>query len=470
MGLIKAGAGALGGVLADSWREYFYCEAIDKDILVEKGVKRTGGRSSNKRGSDNIISNGSIIAVADGQCMMIVEQGKVVELCNEPGEFVYDSSTEPTIMYGGFNGENIKKCFATLGKRFTFGGEPPKDQRVYYFNTKEIMGNKYGTQNPIPFRVVDKNIGLDMDIGIRCNGEYSYKIVNPMLFYTNVCGNVSETYSRTEIDSQLKVELLNALQPAFGKISELGIRYSALMNHTNEIADSLNEILSAKWAELRGIKVASFAVASMTADEDDVATLKEMQRAGALRDPRLGAGLMAGATASAMQDAAKNPNGAMMGFMGMGLAQNMGGNAAANLYQQGQQQYGNYQPQYGAAQGYGAPQGYGGQPAQQPVAPQQSASPADGWKCECGAVNTGKFCMNCGKPQPAPAPAPAAGGWTCACGAVNSGKFCSNCGSPAPAAPKTFKCDKCGWTPEDPSNPPKFCPNCGDPFNEADAH
>lgn len=468
MGLIKAGAGALGGVLADSWREYFYCEAIDKDILVEKGVKRTGGRSSNKRGSDNIISNGSIIAVADGQCMMIVEQGKVVELCNEPGEFVYDSSTEPTIMYGGFNGENIKKCFATLGKRFTFGGEPPKDQRVYYFNTKEIMGNKYGTQNPIPFRVVDKNIGLDIDIGIRCNGEYSYKIVNPMLFYTNVCGNVSETYSRTEIDSQLKVELLNALQPAFGKISELGIRYSALMNHTNEIADSLNEILSAKWAELRGIKVASFAVASMTANEDDVATLKEMQRAGALRDPRLGAGLMAGATASAMQDAAKNPNGAMMGFMGMGLAQNMGGNAAANLYQQGQQQYGNYQPQYGAAQGYGAPQGYGGQPAQQPVPPQQSASPADGWKCECGAVNTGKFCMNCGKPQPAPTPA--AGGWTCACGAVNSGKFCSNCGSPAPAAPKTFKCDKCGWTPEDPSNPPKFCPNCGDPFNEADAH
>ena len=468
MGLIKAGAGALGGVLADSWREYFYCEAIDKDILVEKGVKRTGGRSSNKRGSDNIISNGSIIAVADGQCMMIVEQGKVVELCNEPGEFVYDSSTEPTIMYGGFNGENIKKCFATLGKRFTFGGEPPKDQRVYYFNTKEIMGNKYGTQNPIPFRVVDKNIGLDIDIGIRCNGEYSYKIVNPMLFYTNVCGNVSETYSRTEIDSQLKVELLNALQPAFGKISELGIRYSALMNHTNEIADSLNEILSAKWAELRGIKVASFAVASMTANEDDVATLKEMQRAGALRDPRLGAGLMAGATASAMQDAAKNPNGAMMGFMGMGLAQNMGGNAAANLYQQGQQQYGNYQPQYGAAQGYGAPQGYGGQPAQQPAAPQQSASPADGWKCECGAVNTGKFCMNCGKPQPAPAPA--AGGWTCACGTVNSGKFCSNCGSPAPAAPKTFKCDKCGWTPEDPSNPPKFCPNCGDPFNEADAH
>ena len=281
MGLLRAGVGALGGVLADSWREYFYCESIDKNILVAKGAKRVSGRSSNTRATDNIISNGSIIAVADGQCMMIVEQGKVVELCNEPGEFVYDSSTEPTIMYGGFNGENIKKCFATLCKRFTFGGEAPKDQRVYYFNTKEIMGNKYGTQNPIPFRVVDTNIGLDMDIGIRCNGEYSYKIINPLLFYTNVCGNVADTYSRTEIDSQLKMELLNALQPAFGKISELGVRYSALMNHTNEIADSLNEILSAKWAELRGIEVASFAVGSMTADEDDVKTLKEMQRAGA---------------------------------------------------------------------------------------------------------------------------------------------------------------------------------------------
>ena len=465
MGLLRAGVGALGGVLADSWREYFYCESIDKNILVAKGAKRVSGRSSNTRATDNIISNGSIIAVADGQCMMIVEQGKVVELCNEPGEFVYDSSTEPTIMYGGFNGENIKKCFATLGKRFTFGGEAPKDQRVYYFNTKEIMGNKYGTQNPIPFRVVDTNIGLDMDIGIRCNGEYSYKIINPLLFYTNVCGNVADTYSRTEIDSQLKMELLNALQPAFGKISELGVRYSALMNHTNEIADSLNEILSAKWAELRGIKVASFAVGSMTADEDDVKTLKEMQRAGALRDPRLGAGLMTGATASAMQDAANNPNGSMMGFMGMGFAQNAGAGAAANLYQQGQQQYGTYQPQYGAGQGYGAPQGFAPQGAPQGSAP-QAAAPSNAWKCECGAENTGKFCMNCGKPQPAPVQN---NGWVCSCGAANTGKFCTNCGKPQPTAARTFKCNKCGWVPEDPANPPKFCPNCGDVFDENDA-
>ena len=460
MGLLKAGVGSLSGVLADSWREYFYCEAIDKDTLAVKGSKRTSSRSSNTKGSDNVISNGSIIAVADGQCMMIVEQGKVVELCNEPGEFVYDSSTEPTIMYGGFNGENIKNCFKTLGKRFTFGGEPAKDQRVYYFNTKEIMGNKYGTQNPIPFRVVDTNIGLDMDIGIRCNGEYSYKIVNPMLFYTNVCGNISDSYSRSEIDSQLKVELLSALQPAFGKISEQGVRYSALMNHTNEIQDSLNEVLSAKWAELRGIQVASFAVGSMTADEEDEATLKELQRAGALRDPRLGAGLMTGATATAMKDAANNPNGSMMGFMGVGLAQNLGGNQASNLYAQGQQQYGTYQPQYGAGQGYNAPTGYGAQPTPAPT--------AGGWTCECGTANTGKFCTNCGKPQPAPAPT--AGSWTCECGSVNTGRFCPNCGKPQPAAKKTFKCNKCGWVPADPANPPKFCPNCGDLFDANDAN
>lgn len=446
MGLIKAGVGALGGVLADSWREYFYCESIDKDVLVAKGAKRTGGRSSNTKGSDNIISNGSIIAVADGQCMIIVEQGKVVELCNEPGEFVYDSSTEPTVMYGGFNGENIKKSFAVLGKRFTFGGEPPKDQRVYYFNTKEIIGNKYGTQNPIPFRVVDTNIGLDMDIGIRCNGEYSYKIINPLLFYTNVCGNVSDTYSRSEIDSQLKAELLDALQPAFGRISELGVRYSALMNHTNEIADSLNDILSAKWSELRGIKIASFAVASMTANEDDVAYIKDMQRAGALRDPRLGAGLMAGATADAMKDAANNSSGAMTGFMGMGFAQNAGTGAAENLYRQGQQQYGNYEPSYGAAQGY--------------AAPHRPKSASDGWTCECGTVNNGRFCSHCGKAQPA---ANNAGGWTCACGTVNSGNFCTSCGAPAPVS--KYVCGKCGFTVENPSAPIRFCPNCGNSEN-----
>lgn len=244
MGLMKAGLGAAGGTLADQWREFFYCEALEADVLVAKGEKRTGGRSSNKKGEDNIISNGSVIAVADGQCMMIVEQGKVVEVCAEPGEFTYDTSTEPSIFYGGL-GEGIKKSFQEIGKRFTFGGDAGKDQRVYYFNTKEIIGNKYGTPSPVPFRVVDTNVGLDIDIAIRCHGEYSYKITNPLLFYTNVCGNVDYYYERENIDSQLKTELMTALQPAFAKISEMGIRYSALPGHTMELSEALNNVLSA---------------------------------------------------------------------------------------------------------------------------------------------------------------------------------------------------------------------------------
>ena len=400
MGLLKAGIGAAAGALADSWREYFYCEALSADTLAVKGVKRAGKRSSNTKGDDNIISNGSIVAVADGQCMMIVDQGKVVEVCAEPGEFVYDMSTEPSIFYGNL-GETIKATFSQIGRRFTFGGEPAKDQRVYYFNTKEIIGNKYGTPSPVPFRVVDERIGLDVDIAIRCHGEYSYKMTNPLLFYTNVCGNVTSDYSRENIDSQLKTELLTALQPAFAKISEMGIRYSALPGHTMEMADALNNVLSEKWRDLRGIEIVSFGVSSVNASEEDEKMIKEIQRNAALRDPNMAAAHLVGSQAQAMQDAAKNEGGmgAMGGFFGMNMAQNATAGQAANLFAMGQQQ---------------APQ-------QNAVQPPQQA----GWTCECGQTNTGKFCSNCGKPAPS-------ADWTCSCGQVNSGRFCSNCGKPFP--------------------------------------
>ncbi len=438
MGLLKAGVGALSGALADQWREYFYCDALENDVLVTKGIKRTSKRSSNTKGSENVISNGSIVAVADGQCMIIVEQGKIAELCAEPGEFVYDTSVAPTIMYGGLNGENIKKNFAEIGKRFTFGGQPAVDQRVYYFNTKEILGNKYGTVNPVPFRVVDRNIGLDIDIAIRCNGEFSYKIVDPIMFYTNVCGNVDDEYLRSEIDSQLKTELMTALQPAFAKISEMGIRYSALPGHATELADVLNEVLSKKWTEMRGIKVWSFGVNSVTAPKEDEDMIKELQRNAVFRNPNMAGAHLVGAQAQAMQDAANNSAGAMTGFMGMGFAQQSGGTNAQNLFAMGQQQ------QY-----------------QQPQQSQQPAqTPADSWKCSCGAVNQGKFCMECGSPKVV--------GWTCKCGKINQGKFCIECGSPKPADAPLYKCDKCGWTPEDPKNPPKFCPECGDVFDSND--
>jgi len=438
MGLLKAGIGALGGVLADSWRDYFYCESLDADTLVVKGEKKAGGRSSNKKGSDNIISNGSIINVNDGQCMMIVESGRVVELCAEPGEFVYDTGTEPSLFYGSL-GENIKKSFSEIGKRFTFGGEPAKDQRVYYFNTKEIMGNKYGTPSPIPFRIMDQAIGFPLDIKIRCHGEYSYRITNPMLFYTNVCANVEDHFTRDEIDGQLKSELLTALQPAMFKISQNNIYYAAIPAYTMQIADELNELLSSKWRDRRGVEIVEFGVSSVSASEEDEARIQEYQRSTAMgRDANMLRGHMAGATAQAMGTAAANPNGAMAGFMGMNMAGNMMGGMSGFMQ--------------------------GANNSQNTMVNQQVTQTNSGWKCECGTENTGKFCQNCGKPQPAPI-----SGWACECGTTNQGKFCQNCGKPKPAGAPLYKCDKCGWTPEDPQNPPKFCPECGDIFDENDA-
>lgn len=461
MGLIRAMGGAVGGTLADQWKEYFYCEAMDADVLVCKGQKRVSGRSSNTKGSDNIITNGSVVAVNEGQCMIIVEQGKVVELCSEPGEFVYDTSTEPSIFEGKLS-KSIKEVFATIGKRFTFGGDTAKDQRIYYFNTKEIIGNKYGTPNPVPFRVVDNNIGLDVDISIRCNGEYSYKIVNPILFYTNVCGNVEEEYERSEIDSMLKTELLTALQPAFAKISDMGIRYSALPGHTMEIADALNAVLSKKWAELRGIEIASFGINSVTASKEDEEMIKQLQKTAVLQNPNMAAATLVGAQGEAMKAAASNPNGAMVGFMGMGMVQNSMGTDAQSLFAMGQQQR---MQQQNEAQQLAAQEqrsvAQAGQPGQNNAAVSNEVS--NGWVCECGISNTGKFCVECGKPKPQPVQ-----GWVCSCGTVNKGKFCMECGAKKPAEAPLYKCDKCGWEPEDPKNPPKFCPECGDPFDDND--
>ena len=438
MGLIKAAFGAAGGALADSWKEFFYCEALASDILVSKGHKRTSGRSSNTKGEENIISNGSIIAVADGQCMIIVDQGKIVDLSAEPGEYTYDKSTEPSIFTGNL-GESIMATFKQIGRRFTFGGDTGKDQRVYYFNTKEIPGNKYGTASPVPFRVVDRNIGLDVDIAIRCNGEYSIKVVDPILFYTNVCGNVEDEYKRTDIDSQLRSELLTALQPAFAKLSELGIRYSAIPGHTLELSDALNEILSAKWTGLRGIKIISFGMNSVTASQEDEDMIKQLQKSAVMRDPTMGAATLVGAQADAMRDAAKNQGGAMTGFMGLGMVGQAGGMNAQSLYAMGAD-------------------------SAKKQSPPEPTAPSDGWACSCGANNkqSSKFCTECGKPKPAD-------GWKCPkCGAQNKGKFCTECGAKKPEGAKAYKCDKCGWEPKNPAEPPKFCPECGDVINDDD--
>lgn len=430
MGLMRAGIDAAKGVLEDQYRDYFYCESLPQDVLVQKGVRRQTKRGSNK-GNENIISNGSIIAVNDGQCMMIVEQGKIVEVCQEPGEFIYDTSTEPSIFYDGNFMDNLKETFKQIGKRFTFGGEPAKDQRIYYFNTKEIMGNKYGTPSPIPFRVVDRNIGLDIDISIRSHGEYSYRITNPLLFYTNVTGNVSDNYTRDTIDGQLKSELMTALQPAFAQISAQGVRYSEVPAHTIELANALNKVLSEKWEQTRGIKVGTVGVSTMKASDEDEAMIKQLQRNAVLRDPTMGAAQITGAQADAMLRAAENESGAIGGFMGMGMAQNAGGMNAGELYKMGAQN--------------------------NPQQAQQPQAAANTWTCSCGAQNTGKFCSDCGKPKPEKET------WTCSCGAENSGKFCSDCGK---AKPSVATCKNCGFEVPDSQHPPKFCPECGQAFSE----
>ena len=375
MGLIKAVVGAVGGTLADQWKEYFYCDSLPTNVLVRKGSKRIGGRSSNKYGSDNVITDGSGIAVADGQCLVIVNNGKVSEICAEPGEYTFNSGESPSVFSGSF-GESVGAVFKDMIGRFTYGGQAGRDQRVYYFNTKELTDNKFGTPNPIPFRVLDANVGLDIDVSVRCSGVYSYKIQNPLLFYQNVCGNVADEYTRDMIDTQLKTEFVSALQPAFGKLSEQGIRPSGLPSHAMELADLMDEVLSKKWKELRGLDIISVALNPITLSEEDSAAIKNLQLSGAFRNPTMAAANLAQAQAEAMKTAAGNENGAMMGFMGMNMANQTGGMNANSLYEMGAAQAA--QDQGGASQGE-----------------------AIQWFCpNCGNKNNGDFCINCGTKRP----------------------------------------------------------------------
>ncbi len=458
MGLIKAFLGSMGGTLADQWKEFFYCDSLENDTLVVKGKKQVSGRSSNTKGHDNIISNGSGIAVADGQCMIIVEQGKVVELCAEPGEYTFDKSTEPSIFYGGF-GKGIIDTFKTFGKRFTYGGDTGKDQRVYYFNTKEIMDNKFGTANPIPFRVVDSRLGLDIDVSVRCSGVYSFKITDPILFYTNICGNVEDEYKKSEIESQMKQEFVSALHPSFGHLSSLEIRPSQLPAYNVQLSDALKTALEEKWQKFRGISVWSVALSSVTLPEEDAELIKKTQHAAVMRDPTMAAATLVAAQAEAMKTAAANEGGAMTGFMGMGMAMNAGGMNPQGLYAMGQQNQ--QQPQQPASNTWKCTCGANVSGKFCPECGSKKPE-ENGWKCSCGKVNTGKFCSECGGKKPEE------NGWKCSCGSTNMGKFCQNCGNKKPSGAPLYICDKCGWKPEDPKNPPKFCPECGDIFDDND--
>ncbi|MGN0286330.1 MAG: SPFH domain-containing protein [Atopobiaceae bacterium] len=477
MALIKAALGALTGNLADQWKEMIYCESLGADVLCVKGQKRVGARSSNTKGDDNVISNGSIVVVNDGQCMVIVEQGKVVDFCAEAGEYTYDSKAAPSVFTGG-PGSGLLDTFKNIGKRFTFGGDTGLDQRVYYFNTKEVMGNRYGTPTPVPFRVVDRNIGLDMDIAVRCNGEFSFRLADPLLFYQNVCGNVEDEFTRDRIASQLRSELLTALQPAFARISEQGVRYSAVPAHTEEVAAALSDILSKKWRETRGIQIVSFGVNAIAADAEDEKTIKELQRTAVMRDPRMAAASLTSAQGDAMRTAAGNGAGAFVGFAGMNMAQmagGMGGMNAQSLFQMGMGPggAGGYQGGYpgGTPSGGtgGNPDGIpGGENPAQPGVPAQDGQPGQPGKPAYPAqpVQTAQPEESL---QPMQTSIAAGDEWTCpSCGTKNRGKFCQECGTPRPKAQPRYRCNKCGWVPQDQTHPPKFCPECGDRFDEND--
>ena len=462
MGLIKAGMSALGGTLADQWKEFFYCDALDKDVLMVKGQKRTSRRSSN-HGEDNIITNGSGIAVADGQCMIIVEQGKVVEVCAEPGEFTFDSSTEPSVFTGNF-GDSLAATFQTVAKRFTYGGDTGKDQRVYYINTKELGEILYGTATPIPFRVVvSEERGYKLSVNIRCNGSFTYRICDPLLFYTNVCSNVSNQYDASELAPRLKSELMNALQPALATLSANKVQYYEIPAHTLEISDALNEQLSSVWRKKRGIEVFSFNINSLSIPEEQQKKITEWEENAMTTDPTTAAARLVGGQIDAMKTAAGNTAGAMTGFMGMGMAAGANGMNAQNLFAMGQQPAAPQQPSAADSWKCSCGATVTGKFCPECGSKKPEPKPADSWTCSCGATVTGKFCPECGKPRPV-----AAEGWKCSCGAVNKSKFCSECGKPRPAAAPKYKCDKCGWEPADPAHPPKFCPECGDPFDDSD--
>ena len=342
MGLIKAVVGSVSTTLSETWKDYFVCDALDNDTLLVRGVKRGNG------GSGEIISNGSGIVVNEGQCALVVDEGNIVEVAAEPGNYTFDTSKSPSIFDGGFKG--IKDTFSSMITMFTYGGEVNRNQRVYYVNTKEIMGNLFGTAQPIPFRIIDKNLNLDVEMPIRCNGEYSFRISNPLIFFKNVSGNEKTCFRKEEISSQMKAEMLSALQPAFAKIAAEGVRYYEVPAHIDELTNAMNDALSVKWQENRGISFTNIAINSVSMDEENEKKLRDLQLSAVNKDVNMAAATMTQATADAMRDAANNANGAMAGFMGVNMAQGAGGINANGLFEQAakQQATTNFCPQCGS--------------------------------------------------------------------------------------------------------------------------
>ena len=385
MGLIKALLGSTVGTLEENWKDYFVCDSLSDNVLMVKGVKRGKG------GSGEVITNGSGIVVNEGQCALIVDEGRVLEVAAEPGNYTFDTTASPSVFDGGFEG--IKNTFKDLIGRFTYGGEVNKTQRVYYVNTKEIFGNLFGTATPVPFRIIDRNLGLDVDMPIRCNGEYSFRIVNPLVFYKNVVGNKADYYTKDELSSIMKAEMLSSLQPAFAAIAQQGVRYSEVPAHVDVLAKAMQDALQEKWTNARGIAFASIAVNSVSMDEENEKKLRDAQFSAINRNPDMANATIIQATADAMRDAANNENGAMNGIFGVNMMNNTGASTLG---------------------------------AFRNASPSQTAqNNADTWTCpKCGATCTGNFCTVCGEAKPSKSYCPTYGKEV-----APGSNFCPHCGA-----------------------------------------
>ncbi|MGN0538185.1 MAG: SPFH domain-containing protein [Acutalibacteraceae bacterium] len=452
MGIIRAAVNAVGGALADSWLEVIEPSEMDITTVFAPGVAKAQNdrRNTNRKGSPNSVSNGSIIHVYDHQLMILVDGGAIVDYTAEPGYFQVQNSSMPSLFNGQF-GDSLKETF----NRIRFGGVTPSEQRVFYINTQEMTGIKFGTKMPINY--YDSNYNLELNV--RAFGTYSIKLENPLEFYRSVIPTGAVT-SNQPVDISILTEnnyiseFLGAFQQAITELSMEGVRISQLGAKSLELADHMSKVLDEKWRKNRGMYIQEVGIANISYDDESKEILKMRNQGAVLSDPTIREGYVQGAIARGLENAGSNANGAMAGFVGMGMGMNAGGGfmgaaSATNMQQ--------YQMQQQAQQA---------QQAQQTRQTQAQPPVNNGWTCACGHTgNTGKFCAECGKPKPVPM---ASGAWNCPnCGASNTGKFCAECGAKRPENRK-LRCDKCGFEPDMSQPIPKFCPNCGDPINESD--
>lgn len=423
MGIIKAIAGAVGGGLADQWLEVMEPDEMDDKTVFTRGVavRQNDSRNSNRKGTQDTVSNGSVIHVYPNQFMMLVDGGKVVDYTAEEGYYTVDNSSLPSMLNGEF-GDTLKEAF----NRIKFGGVTPGTQKVFYINLQEIKGIKFGTRNPVNYF----DSFYNAELFLRAHGTYSIKVKNPLTFYTEAIPKNEDRVEIDDINEQYLSEFLEAFQAAINQMSADGVRISYVASKGRELSKYMSDILDADWGETRGIEIQSVGISSISYDEESTKLINMRNQGAMLGDPTVREGYVQGSIARGIEAAGSNANGSMAGFMGvgMGMQSTTGFMGAASQSNQAQM----------------------ARETQRPAQPS-----ANTWRCECGSENTGKFCSNCGKPKPETSV------WKCSCGSENTGNFCSNCGKPRP---KALKCASCGYEP-DPADPaPKFCPECGKPM------